>query len=333
MIKEIEEEANEKIQNLDIALEETRNEQQELIGNQKDYEQRVTTKLNNYRQKLQVSQTEAQEATVECENLQVRLKKIERQKVTLQDENDRFRRQMNGRMGYDQAQYQELQREYNLLLEENQALKNASNNDEESYSGKNHALFEARESLNYLNGTNVHISSLSQLRTEYEEKIEELCDEKRQLIMKNSALITEEKRAVNRSWDLEVQLKDIQEKNTSLQLQIERLERSISVTSKKRVASKMSPRTMTKASERWRDSKMAKSCSSPFPKVNSLSSPTASTIPNVDIKSPEFQSSIKKFRTKLVSRLSSNKKKKKQVNSISQESLKNSDEEWEFHFD
>ena len=322
MIHSIRKEKDEKIISLEDAINEISEEQQSLIVKQKEYEQKVSTKLSSYKKKLSVAQTEVQEATSENEDLQMKLKKIEREKATLQDENDRFRRQMNGRMGFDQGQYEVLQREYNLLLEENQSLKNSVGADG-MFSDRNPSSYLSGEKMSFTSGNNIHASLVSQIREDYESKIEELNDEKRQLVMKNSALITEEKRAVNRTWDLEVQVKDLQEKNTSLQLQVERLERMNMSTSKKRIPSKASPRSLTKRSGAWKKSRQSPG------KYNfdSMPSPTTSTIPNLDKKSPEFENSMSNFRSKLITRLSSGKKLKKHKPLVSS----SNDDGWEFH--
>ncbi len=327
LIQQINGEKDEKIKSLESSLNKALDEQEQLIEKQREYEQKVTKKLAVYKQKINVAQTEAQEANTECEDLQEKLKKVEREKSSLQDENDRFRRQMTGRAGFDQVQYEALQREYNSVLEENLTLKNMASQDE-LLRERNPGYFGNEGHVPFSSTNNIHAaSSISQFRAEYEEKIEELCDERRQLIMKNSALITDEKRATSRSWDLEVQVKDLQEKNTSLQLQIERLQRNTASATKKRVASKVSPKTLTKASEAWRSSKMAKANASP---CKSIPSPTVSTIPNLDMKSPEFQNSISKFRTKLINKLSSTKKDKNK-RSVLDEFDKQLDDQWEIH--
>ena len=53
----------------------------------------------------------------------------------------------------------------------------------------------ASSSQPYSLGTSISASSISKLRVEYEEKIEEINDDKREQVMKNSSLVTEEEKA------------------------------------------------------------------------------------------------------------------------------------------
>jgi len=329
MIQKLMTEAGEKEQSLENALKDAKQERDTLLEQQKLYEQKVNNKLASYRQKLNLSQSQLEEATKECEDLQIKCKKHEREKSTLQDENDRFRRQLNNQLGSDKGQYEALQREYNNLLEENQALKQASNGDDLN-------AFHIDPSKSYSRGNCVSASSLSQLRAEYEDKIEELSDEKRQLIMKNSALITEEQKAMKRAWELEMEVKKLQNDIISLQLQLERMDRSQSSlsASKKRLSSKLSPSNIaSKASKIWKSSKMAKAGRSPEDKNESFQSPSNSTLPSIEMRSPEFKHSIDRFKQKLANRLSS---AKKLVSPISRDmtSCRNlTDGEWEFQID
>ena len=67
-------------------------------------------------------------------------------------------------------------------------------------------------------------STLTQLRSEYEETIVNLKDEKRELIMKISAAITEKKRAEQNACNLEDQLSTVKDQLTASELTIQRLE-------------------------------------------------------------------------------------------------------------
>ena len=222
--KKMLQEKNEKIrqleENIDSLSRASQTKEQELITlkqNQVVFEEKVANKIVSYKQRLNRSLAEAEENARECDDLQSRLKKLESEKSNLQQENDRFRRQLGGRFGADTGAYEELKREFNVLLEENRALKRYKSSSNEidvfSVDGSAHA-HNTRGS--------VSASSLSQLRAEYEDKIEELNDEKRELVLKNTALVTEEARIQKRAFELEVEVQKLRQDKISLELQIER---------------------------------------------------------------------------------------------------------------
>ncbi len=333
MIEGIQKESNEKIEVLKSSLSTLQNEKDTLMQHQQEYEGRVMNKIACYKQKLNIAEAEIQEVSSECDDLQRNLKKLDKEKKSLQDENDRFRRQMNGRIGCDQSQYEALKHEYNVLLEENRALKSDNNTNTVGFGQENQInSFQANARIGYSMSANVSASSILQIREEYEEKIEELCDEKRQLIMKNSALVTEEKRAITQVWDLERKVKDLQEQKTSLQLQVERFERNRSTSA--------FPMKRNVSGITHHSSKIAKSCTTPLKDIHvhnvgqpssPIISPSDSTLPNIEFKSPEFQKSVKSFREKLIDKVSTAKKERTEHNSSSISGLQLADDEWKIH--
>ncbi len=66
-------------------------------------------------------------------------------------------------------------------------------------------------------------STITQLRDEYEDTIRLLNDEKRELVMKNSATISDLQRMEQRSWQLEEEIFRLKEELTSAHLKIQRL--------------------------------------------------------------------------------------------------------------
>ena len=76
----------------------------------------------------------------------------------------------------------------------------------------------------YSCGGGINGSTLTQLRSEYEETIEGLKDEKRELVMKISAAITEKKRAEQRSCNLEEELSKTKDKLASTELSLQRFD-------------------------------------------------------------------------------------------------------------
>lgn len=85
----------------------------------------------------------------------------------------------------------------------------------------NNALTE-KSNTQYSNPTTM--STISQLRDEYEDTIRLLNDEKRELVMKNSATISDLQRIEQKSWQFEEEIFRLKEELTSAHLKIQRLE-------------------------------------------------------------------------------------------------------------
>ena len=280
----------ETINGLSQASREKEEELNTLKQNQAVFEEKVTNKIVSYKQRLNRSLAEAEENARECDELQSRLKKVESENSNLQQENDRFRRQLGGRFGTDTGAYEELKREFNALLEENRLLKRSkSSNDPCTFTSDGSAH-------SYHTRGSVSASSLSALRAEYEDKIEELNDEKRELVLKNTALITEEARIQKRAFELEVEVQKLRQDKISLELQIER----------KQMQLDLSPEESTgdKNSVHSRQSSSAECMST---EVVALESPNCS-YRNVEIFSPSLRSGssvkdVSAFKTKLQERL------------------------------
>lgn len=313
-----------KIQALEKANQEVKEEHDKLVERQKEYEKKVNDKFLSYKQRITLSVSRMEDIARENDDLQTNAKKLEREKSNIQSENDRLRRQLGGRFGSDQGQYEELQRNYNDLLAENRMLKEKVTSNTPTSDLVNSFNF-ASTTRPYSAGASISASSLSQLRAEYEEKIEEINDEKRELIMKNSSLITEEKKAQKRAFEMEVKVKELENMTTSLQLQLERSNHQKDtiltpppVTKGNRGLSTLTPSSVSsvtsKSSRIWK-----------LKKSNSKKGSPDSTEPMVDLKSPEFQKSMKKmkdgdvegFKKKLMRRLSSKKKKGSPLKSMS----------------
>jgi len=195
--------------------------------------QQYTEKVTEYKKKLQFTTSRINSLSADGGELEERVTSLEREKLKLLEENDRYRRQLGGRFGSDsklQNQLEKVQKEFRSAMEEIRELrqKQHSNSDglarsvlppiDENGEGADQSY--SRDAVNQ--------STLVQLRTEYEETIEALNDEKRELVMKNSAAITDVQKAEKRAWESEQQNSDLQQRVTSLQLQVERLEHMVS---------------------------------------------------------------------------------------------------------
>eukprot|EP00557_Chaetoceros_sp_GSL56_P014731 CAMPEP_0176481868 /NCGR_PEP_ID=MMETSP0200_2-20121128/3065_1 /TAXON_ID=947934 /ORGANISM="Chaetoceros sp., Strain GSL56" /LENGTH=1065 /DNA_ID=CAMNT_0017878133 /DNA_START=24 /DNA_END=3221 /DNA_ORIENTATION=+ len=327
LIQKKKEEADEKISDLERQLNELSERHDDLITKQNEYETKVAEKIQSYKQRISIAEARIVEITKECDDIQAKCGKLEREKTNLQTENDRFRRQLGSRCLSGGSQFEELQRNFNELLEDNRALKEKLSKQTTDSFNQSHSFGLPRNQT--YSCSSMSSSSLAQLRSEYEEKIEELNDEKRELIMKNSALITEEKKAQKRAWEFEVEVKRLENIVTSLQLQLERLgHQQLNLQSPlmngKRGSSILTPPSLSaKASKLWKSSKLSRKSKNENNGHDELS--PDSTGPMIELSSPEFRGSIKKlkkkevegFKSKLMQRLSAKKNKGSPFKSMS----------------
>ena len=188
------------------------------------------TKVAGYKKKLEFASSRITNLTNEVDELESRLKSLEREKFKLSEENDRYRRQIGGRGGPDsklQGQFEQLQKEFKSAMEEARELRRKLKEQQETpgmgFLESNGAPTDPSYSRNAMNQ-----STLVQLRSEYEETIEALNDEKRELVMKNSAAATDVQKAEKRAWESEKESAHLKQINTSLQLQVERLHQLMS---------------------------------------------------------------------------------------------------------
>jgi chromosome segregation ATPase len=201
-------------------------EKYSVVKNEKEsVTKQFKAKAGEYKKKLQFASGRVSRLTAESDEFEGRITGLEREKYKLREENDRYRRQLGGRFGSDsngQNQLETLQKELKNACDEIRELKRQR-------SGGNMgnglaAIDEGPESADHSYSRDVaNHSTISQLRSDYEETIEALNDEKRELVMRNSAAITDIQKAEQRAWESEQQNGDLQQELTSLQLQVERL--------------------------------------------------------------------------------------------------------------
>jgi chromosome segregation ATPase len=207
---------------------------EEKLDHEKKEKERIIlqakAKVTEYKKKLQFTTGRINTLSADSDELDEKVSSLEREKFKLQEENDRYRRQLGGRFGPDskvQSQLDLLQKEFKNAMEETRELRrqlktqnggsgflNALPSINENAEGETHSY--SRNAVNQ--------STLVQLRSEYEETIEALNDEKRELVMKNSAAITDVQKAEKRAWESEQDNASMQQELTSLKLQVERLE-------------------------------------------------------------------------------------------------------------
>ena len=130
MIKEIKSEYKNKIHetiNFYKGKMSNKNEEQaKFLEDQKVYEEKAKALISKYKQKLSVAQEQQNDTSTKYDALYVSMKKLEKEKMTLKGENEKIKKQISGRYGSDSNSNNELsmlQKEFNILLEENRRLK------------------------------------------------------------------------------------------------------------------------------------------------------------------------------------------------------------------
>jgi len=200
-----------------------------------EFETQAREKINKITNRYQTLSRKQREQEKEIEELQSGKRKLEREKMEIREENERFRRHVGSRLGSEknwESQFDSLQSEYNQILKENRALKNRSNVEHkniERHHNMNFSINEDKE--NMLNGTNSRAFKandymLSKMREEYSLKFHKMNDEKRELVMRNSAAISDLQKANQRAWKLEDALSNVKTELTSTKLALQRFEHS-----------------------------------------------------------------------------------------------------------
>jgi len=173
-------------------------------------------KIKTLKNKLEVAAARVGELTNYNEDLDDKIVQLERERESLQQDNDRQRRQLRGQYGSGdkvQNQLEQLQREYNTLLEEHRQLRQSSS--------RLRGLDSIAEEEGYERGSR---GMIQEMKLEFESVVDSLQDEKRELVMKHSAAMTDVKKAEQRAWEAEQTINKLQDQVTSLKLRIERLQ-------------------------------------------------------------------------------------------------------------
>lgn len=188
---------------------------------QQDYERKAQAKISKREQQLKLITARHREAERSVSELEDKCKKAESATKQLAGDNDRLRRQLGSRGGpggASQSQVDELMSVCNSLRDENRRLKESG-----FLSGR-----AAAPSLNNdasQPSSAISKSALIEYREEFEERIQALEDEKRDLVMRNSAAMTDVQKAEQRAWELEEQLAEVKSQLTHAQLQNQRKDR------------------------------------------------------------------------------------------------------------
>lgn len=188
-----------------------------------EMDQMLRSKIAKLRQGAEYANQQINGLNEQNDDLSERMKVLEREKSKLEEDNDRYRRQLSGRYGAEgtsNSQHEKLQREYNSLLEEHRKLKQQL----KDTGGIGGTISESEGGSYSRRGMNR--STLTQMRAEYEEKIGELNDEKRELVMKYSAAISDVQKAEQRTWEREEEITKLKSEITSMKLTLQRMELS-----------------------------------------------------------------------------------------------------------
>jgi chromosome segregation ATPase len=227
MIKELKEKMGKEIQDL---TDDVNFMEEKLLKEEEDKKRlgiQFQTKIVEYKKKLQTATGRINSLSAEKNDFEDKIKILERERFKLREENEKYRRQLGGRSGSDsvlQNQLETLQQEFKSAIEENRELKKRLQSQG----------LTTLPSIGEYNGSGTYTrdranqSTLVQLRSEYEETIESLNSEKRELIMKNSAAITDVQKAEKRAWLVEQENSKLKRELTSLKLSNERLENLLS---------------------------------------------------------------------------------------------------------
>ena len=218
----------EEMQQLDDERRDIAEKYERLEKQSTDNEGIMQEQITLLRQQLAFSTSQVNDYMRESEEYLDRIKTLDRDKYKLHEENEQYRRQLGGRYGSEghiHSQLEKLQQEYNAVIEENRNLKK-----QQSHNSSNlEPIMESGEDgggRSYRRGGGVDRRALTQLQKEYEERIDSLNSEKRDLIMKMSSQSTDVHRAEKRAWEAEEVILKLKAENTSLQLKLQRAESS-----------------------------------------------------------------------------------------------------------
>ena len=231
----------EELQEIQVALATVEEEKETL-------QKAAKTKFDGYKKKMHLMQAEIKDLRLNMDDLEETNREIDRERSKLVDENDKFRRQLGGRYGADgkaQSQLEMLQKEFNAILEENRELKkrlssraalgmtfDGTDEDQENHNNSSRYGDEAGGMSSYglsqsYSHTGVGESTVSAIREEYEEQLGALKDEKRELVMRNSAAATQVQKAEQQTWEMEKAMAAIKDELTSTKLDLQRAQMQV----------------------------------------------------------------------------------------------------------
>lgn len=182
-------------------------------------------KSAEYKKKLHFASGRINRLSAESDEYEEKVKALEREKFKLREENDRYRKQLGGRFGSESnGQVDLLQKELENACDEIRELKRQQRAGGKMASSSLPSIDEGMDPEQSYSRDVANHSTISQLRSEYEETIQSLVNDKRELVMRNSASITDVQKAEKRAWEAEQENATLKKELTSLKLQVERFE-------------------------------------------------------------------------------------------------------------
>lgn len=210
----------------EVKISSLKDENKQLTTHQLEYERVASNKIEKRDKQIQLLEAKDREAARTNDALQDKVRKADRKNKELGSDNDRLRRQLGSRGpgGASQGQVDELTAVCKSLQEENRRLKEM-NPDRHIFSATRDTAPEPSPGSDNGGRTSFSKNTLTQFREEYEEKIEQLEEEKRDLVLKSSAAASETSKAEQRSWKLEEELTKVRSELTTAKLALQRNER------------------------------------------------------------------------------------------------------------
>jgi len=210
----------------EVKISSLKDENEQLTTLQQEYERVASNKIEKRDKQIQLLEAKGREAARSNDALEDKVRKADRKNKELGSDNDRLRRQLGSRGpgGASQGQVDELTAVCKSLQEENRRLKEM-NPDRHMFSATRDTAPEPSPGSDNGGRTSFSKNTLTQFREEYEEKIEQLEEEKRDLVLKSSAAASETSKAEQRSWKLEEELTKVRSELTTAKLALQRNER------------------------------------------------------------------------------------------------------------
>lgn len=175
---------------------------------------------------IEVVRNTIDETDREIEKLKDKILVVEREKSRIQEENEKFRRQLSGRQYADrndaQNRLEKVTKELSILHEEHRKLKRSVRNTQLGVIHDDEGPKPFGRS-----GIAADNQAIQQITQEYEKKLSDVQEEKRELIMKNSAQVTDITRTEMKVHECEKAIQFLKSENVSLKLQIKRTEVSL----------------------------------------------------------------------------------------------------------
>jgi hypothetical protein len=243
-VKVMQSKVQEEMQRLDDERRDIEEKYDRLEKKSAENECSLQDRITSLKQQLEFVTSQINDRVREAEEQIDLIKTLDREKFKLNEENEQYRRQLGGRYandGHIQSQLEKLQKEYCTVVEENRNLKRVQHRNDHVLGSATEIGEEEGSNRTYRRGSGVDRRALTQLQKDFEERVDLLNNEKRDLIMKMSSQSTDVHKAERRAWESEEENVRLKAENTSLKLRLERIEFSDDIASNRSVNENRSP--------------------------------------------------------------------------------------------